>query len=254
MFKETTITDTFILCLAAFLIGVSKAGFGGGFGMIVTPMLASIMPAKTVVGFMLPLLFATDVFSLFHYWKRWNTPNVARLIPGTLLGIAIGSYILNDISDVHLKKVIGGIACVFAVLEWYRSRLVEKRGDAIIKNVHFKRWHGVIAGVLTGIFSTLAHIGGLVVTMYLLPQRLSNQAFVGTATAIYFIINLVKFPFYIRLGLFSFDGWVQNAALLPFIALGVITGISMNQRFPRRIFSRIILFFVFATGIKLLFW
>jgi hypothetical protein len=184
------------LCLAAWLIGVSKAGFGGGFGMIVTPMLASIMPAKTVVGFMLPLLFATDVFSLFHYWKRWNRSNIIQLIPGTLLGIAIGSYILNDISDDHLKKVIGGIACVFAALEWHRSRRVERKGAEIVKGFHFKAWHGVIAGVLTGIFSTLAHIGGLVVTMYLLPQRLSNQAFVGTTTALYFIINFVKFPFY----------------------------------------------------------
>ena len=225
--------------------------------MLVTPMLIYIMPPKTVVGMMLPLLFSTDIFSLFHYWKRWDRQNIVRLIPGSVLGIIIGSFILNDISDVHLKKVIGGIACLFAALSFFRSRLTEKNtvqpGQVWADSGgRFKVWHGVIAGILTGIFSTLAHIGGLVVTMYLLPQRLSNQAFVGTTTALYFLINLVKIPFYIKLGLFTYDGLIENIALLPYIALGVIVGIYLNTRFSKELFSGIILFFVFATGVHLL--
>ncbi|MBI1924709.1 sulfite exporter TauE/SafE family protein, partial [Candidatus Poribacteria bacterium] len=73
---------------------MSKAGFGGSIGMLVTPMLIYIMPPKTVVGMMLPLLFSTDIFSLFHYWKRWDRQNIVRLIPGSVLGIIIGSFIL----------------------------------------------------------------------------------------------------------------------------------------------------------------
>ena len=220
--------------------------------MITTPMLVSIMPARTVVGFMLPLLFATDIFALFHYWKRWEKSNIARLIPGTVLGIAVGGFILNDISDLYLKKVIGGIACFFALLEFIRARLTTRAGANLSISVRLKVWHGVIAGVLTGLFSTLARLGGLVVTMYLLPQRLPNRAFVGTTTAIYFLINLFKIPFYIQLGLFTFDSLIENVALLPYIALGVITGIFMNQRIPRGIFARVILFLVFAAGVRLL--
>ena len=115
-----TIYEIIILCFGAWLTGVSKAGFGGGIGMIVVPMFTHFRTARNVIGLMLLLLFSTDVFSLSHYWRRWHRQSVTRLILGSLLGITLASFILKDISDVHLKKVIGGIACLFAVLEFLR--------------------------------------------------------------------------------------------------------------------------------------
>ena len=201
------------------------------------------------------LLFSTDVFSLRHYWKRWHRQSVTRLILGSFLGITLASLILKDISDFHLKKVIGGVACLFALLEFLRpywQPRLRNSGQHIETAFHFKTWQGLLAGLFAGVFSTLAHMGGLVVVIYLLPQRLGNTAFVATATATYFLLNSIKIPFYYQLGLFSFDILIEALALLPFIALGVITGISLNNRVPERIFSRIVLFFLFITGAHLL--
>ena len=77
--------------LGAWLTGVSKAGFGGGIGMIVVPMFTHFRSARNVIGLMLPLLFSTDIFSLFHYWKQWHRQSVTRLILGSLLGITVAS-------------------------------------------------------------------------------------------------------------------------------------------------------------------
>ena len=205
---------------------------------------------------MLLMLFSTDVFSLRHYWQRWHRQSVTRLILGSILGIVLASLILKDISDVHLKKVIGGIACLFALLEFLRPHWQPFLGNSeqtIGAALQFKMWQGLLAGMLAGVFSTLAHMGGLVVVMYLLPQRLSNTAFVATTTATYFMLNLIKIPFYYRLDLFSYEILIEAVALLPFIGLGVLTGISLNNRVPERLFSKIVLFFLFATGLHLLF-
>ncbi len=120
--------------------------------------------------------------------------------------------------------------------------------------VRFKTWHGVLAGIVAGIFSTLAHMAGPIIVMYLLPQRLGNRTFVATTTVLYFFINMVKFPFYFHLGLFSFEIIIEALALLPFVGLGVQVGVYLNNRFPERIFSRIVLILLFATGIHLLFF
>ncbi len=224
--------------------------------MIVVPMFTHFRSARNVIGLMLLLLFSTDVFSLRHYWRRWHKQSVTRLILGSLLGIALASLILKDISDAHLKKVIGGVACLFAVLEFLRPYWQPLLGDSdpsIPTALQFKIWQGLLAGLLAGAFSTLAHMGGLVVVMYLLPQRLSNTAFVATTTATYFMLNLIKIPFYYQLDLFSYEILIEATALLPFIALGVLTGIALNNRVPERLFSRIVLFFLFATGLHLLF-
>ena len=120
--------DTIVLYLAALLIGLSKAGFGGGTGILVTPMLASILPAKEAVGLMLPLLFATDIMALVHYWGKWNRRNVLFLVPGALVGILIGTMILGIIPDIYLKKFIGAMACIFGIFQGVRS--LRARADA----------------------------------------------------------------------------------------------------------------------------
>ena len=204
---------------------------------------------------MLPLLFSTDILSLSHYWKRWHRQSVTRLILGSLLGITVASLILKDLSDVHLKKAIGGIACLFAILELLRPYWQPLLGNAeqpLQTAFQFKTWHGLLAGIFAGAFSTLAHMGGVVVVIYLLPQRLGNTAFVATTTATYFFLNFIKIPFYFQLQLFSFEILIEALALLPFIGLGVLTGIALNNRVPELLFSRIVLFFLFATGVHLL--
>lgn len=224
--------------------------------MIVVPLFASFRPArKVVLPLMLLLLFSTDVISLGHYWKQWHKKSIWRLIPGAVIGIVFASFILKDISDVHLKKIIGGIACLFAVIEFLRGKIRKPFNPDDTDEpsaIHFKAWHGVLLGTLGGIFSTLAHMAGPVIVMYLLPQRLGNRTFVATTTLLYFFINLTKIPAYLQLGLFSWDIIIEAIALLPFVGLGVQVGVFLNSRFSERNFSRIVLIALFATGIHLL--
>ena len=224
--------------------------------MIVVPLFASFRPARNVVlPLMLLLLFSTDVISLGHYWKQWDRKSIWRLIPGAVLGIVLASFILKDISDVHLKKMIGGIACLFAVIEFLRGKLTKQLNPNATDEtpaLEFKAWHGVLLGTLGGIFSTLAHMAGPVIVMYLLPQKLGNRTFVATTTLLYFFINLTKIPAYFQLGLFSWDIIIEALMLLPFVGLGVQVGVYLNSRFSERNFSRIVLIALFATGIHLL--
>ena len=239
--------QTLILNFAALLIGLSKAGFGGGTGILVGPMLTLILPAKETVGLMLPLLLATDILSLFYYWNQWDRRNVLTLMPGALIGIFLGTRILGVIPDLYLKKTIGLLACLFAVAQVVRDRVLKSqspfKGGVI---------YGLAAGFVTGTISALAHIGGLVTTMYLLPQRLENRTFVGTTTAIYFLINVAKVGPYFHLGLLNGSVLVRDLYLIPAIAAGTGLGILLNRRVQGTAFSKVVLVFVLVTGIKLL--
>lgn len=223
--------------------------------MIVVPLFAQFRPIRNVLGLMLPLLYSTDIISFGHYWKQWHRQSIWRLIPGAIIGIAFASFILKDISNEHLKKVIGGIVCLFAVLELFRPRIMQRLNPDSTEEesvIHFKTWHGVLAGIFAGIFSALAHMAGPIIVMYLLPQRLGNRTFVATTTVLYFFINMVKFPFYYQLGLLSIEIFIEALALLPFVGLGVQVGVYLNNRFTEKSFSRIVLILLFATGIHLL--
>ena len=72
-------------------IGLSKAGFGGGLGMLTTPLCVLAFGAggrdpSFAIGTLLPLLCAGDAFSLYHYWGKWERKNMLYLLPGVVVG------------------------------------------------------------------------------------------------------------------------------------------------------------------------
>jgi uncharacterized membrane protein YfcA len=239
--------DWVALCIAALLIGISKAGFGGGTGILVGPALTMIFgEAKKAVGTMLPLLFACDVVSLYPYWRKWDNRNVIALVPGAIAGVALGTFVLGTISDKDLARIIGAMAIGFALLQIYRDWVIKTK-----EPLHPAWWLGVLVGFGTGFVSTLSHVGGLITSIFLLAQRLDNERFVGTTTAVYFLINLAKIPAYVQQGLITADVWWRDLPLFPVVFAGTALGVLLNRRVPGAWFSLVVLAFVLVTGIWL---
>jgi uncharacterized membrane protein YfcA len=237
-----------ILSLVALMIGVSKAGFGGGTGILVGPILVLIFPtARESVGLMLPMLFFCDVAALYPYWNKWDKRNVLVLMPGALIGVAVGAMALGEMSDYFLKKTIGGLAVVFALLQIYRNWIVRSE-----KPLEPGWVLGSLVGLGTGFVSTLSHVGGTLTTMYLIPQRLDPERFVGTTTAVYLLVNLAKIPVYVKQEMITTDVLLKDAPLIPILLLGIALGVYLNRRVPSKWFSRVVLIIVFVTGFQLL--
>ena len=58
---------------AVFLFGVSKGGFGGGFGVAAVPIMALVASPIQAAAILLPILCFMDLLSVRVYWKRWYT-------------------------------------------------------------------------------------------------------------------------------------------------------------------------------------
>ncbi len=237
------------LYLGAFLVGVGKSGFGGGIGILTTPLFTLALGGRQAVGVMLPLLLVCDVFvlSLTYYRQRVDRKNIAVLLPAMLVGIALGLPILNLLPDAAFKKAIGVLALLFAAAQAYKDFFM--KADHPTKP---PRWLGFLLGVGAGIASAIAHIGGTLTTMYLLPQKLPNAVFVGTSTVLYFAVNLTKvFPYW-QMGLITGEGLQLGAQLLLPVAVGALAGVWLNRILPTRAFNNLILLFVALTGVRLL--
>jgi len=236
-----------VLLIGALLIGITKAGFGGGAGLIVGPMLMLVFPAKESLGMMLPLLFVCDVVSLFFYWRKWDKLNIAFIIPGAVVGIGIGSIFLGRFDDRILAKMIGITAIGFALLQILRHQLMQRK-----EQFRTQPWLGILVGAFTGFFSTVAHLGGVLTMMFLLAQQLENQVFVATAALIYFSINLFKIPVYLKLNIITTQILLRILPFLPLITVGTMLGVYLNRRTSTKMFTKIILTIVFLTGIRLI--
>lgn len=216
--------------------------------MVSTPLMALTIPVADAAALLLPLLIACDIFAVRHYWNRSDRRSVGLLLAGALPGVAVGAFFFAYFSENEraLQVGMGVLALVFVLFQVVRALvlgLLEKRRPAAAA--------GVLMGALSGFASTLAHAGGPPVTMYLLPQKLPRDRYVGTAVMFFATLNLVKLVPYHSLGLLKVGNLLIVLVLAPLSYAGVRLGIFLNARFTDLWFNRVVYGVLFLTGLQL---
>ena len=237
--------DELLMISAGLLTGMMRAGFGGGVGVVAAPVLALTIPAKQALGVILPLTLSADLISVRYYWGRWEWHLVKAIIPGCVTGIAIGAILLNLIPEEMFRRMIGGMALSYALLQAFGGSLQARLQTTT-------SFGSLLIGIATGIVSVLLHAGGVVMMLYLAPLRLAGRVFVATAFLIGVILNIFKSVPYVGLGLINGNSLLISLKMLPALAVGAVVGIILNHKLPRIWFHRLILLIVVGVGIRLL--
>jgi uncharacterized membrane protein YfcA len=243
-----------VIALGMFLIGVTKSGFGGGVGLMIVPMTAiaaghiPALGAEAALGLMLPLLVAGDILAVWQYRKLTSGEAVRKLLPGTFVGVIIGTLLLfwfHEQSEVvgALILIEIGLESIFLVgLHWWCTI----RG--VRPQLFREPLRSRVTGTFAGASSTLAHAAGPIIAMYLLPLRLDRRIFVGTNAVFFFILNTTKLPAYAFSGQFEKTSVLSSLSFLPLVAAGAVLGLWLNRRLSDRIFSRVVYGITFALG------
>jgi uncharacterized membrane protein YfcA len=232
--------------VSTFLIGLSKGGLGGMAGPLITALMALVIPADQVLGLVLPLLIAGDVFAVSAHWKKWDRRLALLLIPGAIVGVTAATFFLTRVSAEVLQRALAIIILIFIVI-----KLVES-GVSSPKFQQARGWFGTIAGAVAGFTSTLAHAGGPPITIYLLTQNLQPRRFVATSALFFMALNWIKVPYYLFAGLFDVNLIVRFIWLLPLLPAGVWAGKLLVQRVGKRPFEIAIYFLLLISAVLLL--
>ncbi|MFW6059225.1 MAG: sulfite exporter TauE/SafE family protein [Phycisphaeraceae bacterium] len=228
----------YIACAAGavFIIGVAKAGFGGGIGVVAVPLMAVALPTDRTIGVILPVLIFADLFSVRHHRGNESRPHLRWLLVGAILGIIAGTLILwwwqtSGVLDFALNLAIGTMCLIFVAIQCYRL------AGGHVPHISPRPIAGRIAGFLAGFVSTLTHAAGPVISIYLLEQRLAKKILVGTAVMFAFAGNLLKLPTYFGLQLIDPVTLIQSLWCLPLVPLGTWTGYWMHTRINEKAFT-----------------
>ena len=228
------------------LIGLSKGGIGGTLGVLATPLMALVLPADRVIGLLLPILMVADIFAVASHWQRWDKKLVLLLIPGAFVGMVLGTLLIATLSPVALERGIGLIILLFVIYKLFEARLVNA------SQYHAQNWHGVLAGSTAGLSSTLAHTGGPPVSIYLLMQDISPRTFVATSALFFMVLNWIKVPSYLYIGLFDFQLLRQVVWLFPLLPLSVWAGKLIADKINKVLFDRLIIILLAVSAFLLL--
>ena len=249
MFPEYSAAFWVLATLSVVFVGIAKAGFGGGVGVVATPLMALTIPVADAAAILLPLLIVCDIFAVAHYRKTFDRRSIKLLLPGAAVGIAVGAAFFGYFASNErmLQIGLGVLAALFVLYQLVRgalSKVIEKRHPHAVE--------GVLMGMVSGFTSTLAHAGGPPATIYLLPQKLPREIFVGTTVMFFAAVNQIKLIPYIGMDLLTVGHLGTIAVLAPLSYVGVKIGIFLNARFTDIWFNRIVYTILLITGVQLI--
>ena len=229
---------------AVLLVGVSKSGFGAGFGALGVPLMALAVPVPQAAAIMLPLLLIMDALGLKALWQERDAALLRLLLPAGLLGTVIGTLLFGLLSAKTVAAIVGAVTLVFLALR----TLFPPRADAPPPPPA----KGFFFATVSGFTSFVAHAGGPPIGFYMLPLKLSPVRFTATMAVFFAVINASKWIPYAALGLIDWTNMATAAVLIPVAPIGVWLGVRVVRHIPQTLFYRLFSVGMLLTGIKLL--
>ena len=241
------ITDPFFYAVAVpavLLLGISKSGFGAGFGSLAVPVMALAVTVPQAAAILMPVLLLMDLLGMAAFRKSFDMKLVKFLVPFGLVGTLVGALLFRLLD----ARMVAGIVGLFTMLFLAQRLLFPPRPDSPPP----PKWLGAILTATSGFTSFVAHAGGPPLSAYVIPLRLSPLQFTASMAFFFFVINLSKWIPYGLLGLLDLRNMATSLVLLPLAPVGVWIGVRMAKRISPLVFYRLLYVGMFLTGCKLL--
>lgn len=231
---------------AMFLLGFAKSGIKG-IGIIIVVILAFVFGEKTSTGILLTILISADILAVIYYNQHAQWSFIKKLLPWMIIGVLIGVWIGNDISEGLFKKMMAVIIISSVLLMFYFEN---KKTTTIPNNM----WFSSSTGFLAGFTTMIGNLAGPISNIYFLAMRLPKNEFIGTAAWLFFIINVFKLPFHIFVWkTITKETLVINTVMIPFMVIGFYLGVRIVKLISNINYRRFILFVTALGGLILLF-
>lgn len=239
-----------LLAFVILLVGISKAGFAGGLGVLATPLLLLQFPPREALALLLPLLMITDVFTIKRYWQQWNWALLKPLWLGALFGVLLGALMLGQMNNDVLRFGIGLMASLFAARSL--SQLL-CANTSVEHSSTVPGWMSHGLATLAGFSSTLLHAGGPPITMYLTLKRIPSNEFIASSALFFTLLNWSKVPVFVQNDLLGADTVITALLLSPLCWLGTWCGVYIRRFMQERFFQYAVQMLLLATGLKLMY-
>jgi uncharacterized protein len=223
-----------LVFLAALVGGLT----GFGFALVLAPNLMLLLSPKTAVP-VVALLSVVLNSILFYETRRWASPREIRpLIVSGLLGAVCGALMLIYLNVPLLKLLTGAVIIPFAI--------------ALLLDVKINlnsRFLQVPVGLLSGFLGGSTSMSGPPVVLFFQNRGLEKHIFRANLVLYFFILYPLTLPTYWLGGLLTGEVFYTALLAVPALIVGALMGARLVHRVPERLFRRITLLLVIASGI-----
>ncbi len=165
---------------------------------------------------MVPVTLFSDALVGVTYFRdvKWDT--VAKFLGGTMVGIFLGMAINGLMDEAMIKQFLGVLfLCVIAWQQY--EKYLKKQKKVLISKQTMESYAFLIPfTIFGGVCSYITNNMGPLVNVYLIALELNKYSAVGTRSAIFSSINVVK------LGMRFYTGDITMDSAMDGVWLGVL--------------------------------
>jgi uncharacterized membrane protein YfcA len=220
------------------------SGFGAAAAL---PLLALVLPLKVLVPAWSLIGMAAGTALMGSDRKRIAWAEVGKLIPGTLIGIAVGLYVFTLLTSASLAKWVGGFVLAYGLYSLWTTFTTRK-------NVHLPpRAAALVGGVAGGMTGTVVGtMGSTFYAIYFDAIGLAKDNYRATMTGILLTLTVIRSIGYYAVGEFTRDVWVLAAMLFPPMLVGIFVGNRLHHGMSDKVFRRTVACALTVSGLALL--
>lgn len=225
-----------------FLSYTIKGLSGFGSGLVAIPLLVLFLPITIVVPLLGLLSYSGTIMQSVQLRKQVAWRDMLPLIPFSLMGIAIAVWLLVNVHEVFLIRVLGIFVLMYALYSLLpRSSY---RGS--------RKW-AIIAGSFGGMVGALFGTGGPFYVVYLNIRQLDKGPFRATIAMIFLVDGGARILGYATSGLYTGQVLGMLLVLLPVLFLGMYVGHSLHLKIEQKRFNQVISVLLMSSGVMLLY-
>jgi uncharacterized membrane protein YfcA len=234
LFSSYSLSNWLLIALAAFIIGLSKAGLKG-IDMLNVTLMAIVFGGKASTGIVLPLLCAADIMAVMYYHRHAQWPVFWRIVPWMMAGILIGVFTGKDLNEVLFRKIMAVIIILTVII----MITMELRKTLIVPtNKFFTAGMGLVSGFTT----MLGNLAGAFSNIYFLALQLPKNDFIGTAAWVFLAMNYFKLPFQVFYWKnITASTLATDILLLPALAIGFFAGLKIVAKIKDDSYRKLII-------------
>lgn len=208
-------SELFLFLSSLFAFSIS-AVCGGGAGLLLIPILKSLVPAAQVpatlsIGTASSSLSRIVVFRSHIVWKI-----VARFVPAAVPAVWLGAWLLKFINPLYLELILG----LFLV---GNLPMLLKKGSDSKENHPLPAIYLSVIGLAAGFVSGLTGAVGLLFNRFYLRYGMTKEQIVATRAANEILLHIIKLALYASFGLLTMNA-MSFGALIAVAALGASWG------------------------------
>lgn len=212
---------------------------GFGFSLLAVPLMSLAIDVHLAVVVSTIVALGTTFVHAWQERHEANLPTVRRLILASFVGMPFGFVAFLTFSQRSMKLGLGVVIVVITVM------LV--RGIAVPPESRRHEW---ALGMVSGALATSLSTNGPPLVFLLQARRLSPEAFRGTISSVFAVVNVATFIVFVSAGRVTVDSVVLGAIVVPGVVVATWIGYRIRPHVDAEKFRWMVLGLLAISGVS----